>query len=329
MVCAHGNAQQKQTLPIPLPLNISEATEEFSGMAMWERRLYLLPQYGDHKKALMHDDFFMYSITMDSIDMVIDGKLKALKHYKKIGVNNLDDLPAYIKECYEGFEAIAIINGTVYLSIETVDNYDYCYLLKGKLDTVKNSITIDMEKIVSLKRQFEFSNAGFESLTYLPSENKLLALYEPNFTENGYEPKGYLIDTGFNQAPELINVPPVYFRITDISVTDKIYALNYYWTGDFSIYAKGMEASIKKSIPELASKLDNDKDYLKKTGNDYARIISLSNIHDTQWKQVVSFDCNKNNWEGLVIYRKGALVVSDANRNPAHQVTTLAYVPFE
>ncbi len=326
--CLITKAQQNSFLPIPLPLNISETTEEYSGLAAWNNRLYLLPQYGDHKKVMMYNDFFIYSISLDSIGLVIDGKIPALTHYRTIRVNNLDYLPNKIKKTYKGFEAISIVNGTVYMSIESPHIFDNCYILKGTLDTAKNEVTIDMDKIITLKRQYKVFNAGFESLTYIPTENKLLALFEAHFPNGNNQPKGYLIDTSFTKTPELIDIPPVYFRITDIAFSDKIYAINYYWSYDHPYYADGMEKEIMKSNRELAPFIEADPLYLQRPGNSYARIISLNNLHDKKWNHVYTFDCDKNNWEGLVMFRKGALVISDANRNAAAQVTTLAYLPL-
>lgn len=317
---------------IPLPLNINSVNEEYSGMTIWKNRLYLLPQYGNRKETKLDGDFFIYTISCDSIGRVIDRKDSTLTTYRSIKVNNLRQLPDSIKKYYEGFEAITIVNGKVFLSIETVDTYDSCYLLKGKLDTNKNEINIDPGVYVAIKRYPYISNAGFESVTYLPRENKLLALYEYNgMTSGGI---GFLIDTAFKKPLKKINAPFLYFRLTDITSTndDKIYGINYFWNGDYNYYLdnnlqRHEEENIKKSIPDLKKNLDDDPGYLRKESTCYARIMLLENYRNRKWKQVVSFECAKNNWEGLALFRKGALVITDANRS-SHQATTFAYVSF-
>lgn len=319
-------AQEKKFQPIPLPEEISGVAEEFSGMALWNNRVYLLPQYGDQQKKdrLVTDNFFIYSILMDSINLALDSGIPLTK-FQKIRVKNLDKLPQEVKEGYEGFEAITILNGTVFMNIESHDNFTNCFMLKGNLDTVTSELTIDTNKVVRLKREFKLDNAGFESIAYLPSENKLLTAYEANFHTINY---AYLIDTAFTAEPVKTQIPMLPFRITDLFAADKIYALNYYYHGDHAIYADSTINDIKASIPEIAEQLNGDPDYLKQKTHEYARIVSLDSLNDKKWKQVVSFPGMKNNWEGMVLFRKGALIVSDANNNAPYQVTTLAYVEF-
>lgn len=319
---------------IQLPKNINGVNEEFSGMAMYNNRLYLEPQYGDHKETKLNGDFYIYSIAADSIGRVIDGKDSSLTAYRTISVKNLDKLPDSVKNDYEGFEALTIVNNTAYLPIETHDNYNYCFLLRGTLDTVKNEIVIDPQHYITLKRYLRIDNAGFESVTWLPQEKKLLAYYEFNGAPEGGH--GYLIDTAFAQAPEQIKAPFLYFRLTDIATTsdDKIYGINYFWNGDYNAYLdndllKDQEENIKKSIPDLKESIDNNPAYLKQKTTNYARIVMLNNRKDKHWKQVTSaFPAFKNNWEGIVLYRKGALIITDANRS-SKQLTTFGYVAFE
>jgi hypothetical protein len=321
-----GFAQEKNFRPIPLPAEISSVAEEFSGMALWNNRVYLLPQYGDQRRAdgLMNDNFFIYGILADSINLAIDDSVPLTK-FQKIRVKNIDKLPEEIKAGYEGFEAISIVNGTVFMNIETHDNFTYCFMLKGRLDTTANEVIIDTNKITRLKRDFQWENAGFESIAYIPSENKLLTAYEANFHAINY---AYLVDTSFQTEPVKTQIPMMPFRITDLFANNKIYALNYYYHGDHAIYADSMIDDIKASIPELTEQLNTDPDYLKEKNHEYARIVSLDSLSDPKWKEVVSFPGQKNNWEGLVLFRKGALIVSDANNNAPHQVTTFAYVEF-
>jgi len=326
LFCDNVFAQEKQFHTIPLPEEISGVAEEFSGMALWNNRVYLLPQYGDQQKAdrLVEDNFFIYGILTDSINLALDNNIPLTK-FQKIKVKNLNKLPQEVKEGYEGFEAITIVDGTVYMNIETHDNFANCFMLKGNLDTATNELTIDTSKVIRLKREFHLENAGFESIAYLPSENKLLTAYEANFHIVNY---AYLVDTGFTSAPVKTQIPMLPFRITDLFAGDKIYALNYYYHGDHAIYADSSINEIRTTIPELAEQLNADSNYLKQKTHEYARIVSLDSLNDTKWKQVVSFPGPKNNWEGMVLFRKGALIVSDANNNAPHQVTTLAYVEF-
>ncbi|TDO21842.1 hypothetical protein [Pedobacter duraquae] len=324
---------QRSYQTIPLPLEIASVNEEFSGLSSHKGRLYLIPQYGSYKETKLEGIFNIYSILTDSITRVIEGKDKQLTAFKTIKVKNLALLPDEIKSGYEGFEAITFIGDEVYLSIETHDDKDYCYLIKGILNTKLGTIEIDAVNFMRLARYPYVENAGYEALTYLPEKKKLLAIYEYNAMHNGGI--GYLIDPSFKKAPEKIDIPFLPFRITDIQIDAQgtIYGINYFWNGDYKAYLdnemfRNAEKEISKTIPDLKAELTQNGDYLKKKTTSYSRIVRLSATGKKQWEAVRSFPSDKNNWEGMVLFRKGALVISDANRSDK-QVTTLAYFDFK
>ena len=324
------SAQPKLQL-LQLPHAISGINEEFSGITQYHNRVYLLPQYGDHYSTKLRGAFNIYSFSSDSINHAIEGK-DTLHYFRTIKVKNLTQLPNEIVNNYQGFEAIAIANNQVYLTIETKDTHYYCYVLKGILDTVNNSIYIDSRHIIRLHRYPFIINGGFESLAYLPKQKKLLAYYEFNAMPDGGI--GYLIDPNFKSPPKAVKSPYLYFRMTDITATkdDRLYGINYYYDGDYNDYlANGIlqhpEQKIKEAIPNLASPLNSDPKYLKNTKTTDARIVTLKNYKDKQWQQVVTFDGGKRNWEGITLFNKGALIITDANRSEK-QVSRFAYVEF-
>jgi hypothetical protein len=315
---------------IPLPKDINSVNEEFSGIALWQNRLYLLPQYGNHKETKLDANFTIYSITADSINRVIHQIDTALTKYRALKVLNLNKLPDSVKNNYEGFEAITIVDGRVFLSIETTDSYNYCFLLKGIIDTPTNSINIDPKNIVGLKRPLYVKNAGFEALTYLPKQKKLIALYE--FNASVWRKTAYLIDTAFAQHAKAITTPFLYFRITDIATGagDKLYAINYHYNGDYQSYLNNgsireAEADLKVGVPSLRDSLTNMPDYLKT--HTYAAIVMLDSYKAKRWKPLVTFAGFKNNWEGITLFNRGALMITDANRSKK-QVCVLAYIEF-
>lgn len=321
-------AQSKLQL-LQLPHAISGINEEFSGITQYHNRVYLLPQYGDHKETKLSGTFNIYSLASDSINRAIEGR-DSLHYYRTTKVKNLTQLPNEIADNYQGFETITIVNQRVYLSIETRDTHYYCYLLKGTLDTIKNEIYIDSHNFVRLRRYPYVENAGFESVAYLPKEKKLLAYYEFNGMPAGGV--GYLIDPSFKKSPQQIKSPFLYFRITDIATTsnDRIYGINYHYNGDYDEYLnngilKDREEDIKNRVPDLKDRLTKSPEYLKNTT--YARIVTLKNYKDTQWQQIATFDGEKNNWEGITLFNKGALIITDANRSDK-QLSSFAYLEF-
>ncbi len=309
---------------IPLPAAINGVNEEFSGLSWSANRLYVLPQYGNHKETLLEGEFSVYSIDEVELDNVIEGKDTALNTYKQFRVLNLNKLPDSVKKFYQGFEAISILDNQVFLAMETDDDYAYCFLLRGVLDVKAKEITIDPHHFIALKRYPYIFNAGFESLTYLHDQKKLMAIFEFNAMPNGGT--GYLIDPSFKYPPKPVSVPFLPFRITDVASTAKgrIYAINYYWEGDYKSYLnnnvlRNPEETLKKWIPDGVDSL---------TTKSYARIVTRKKWNSKRWEHVTSFHNKYTNWEGLALYKNGAFVITDANRHPKLR-SVLAFVTFE
>jgi len=329
-IASGSSFAQNKLKTIKLPEIINGVNQEYSGIKQYKGRIYLLPQYGNHKETKTEGEFNIYSLLADSVNRVIMGKDSTLTTYRTIKVKNLDKIPTIIKQNYQGFESITIVNGQVYMAMETPTMHYYCYLFKGVLDTVKNEINLDAKNYISLRKIPYVENAGFESVAYLPKEKKLLAYYEFNGMPGGGI--GYLIDPSFKKSPKQIKSPFLYFRITDIATTanDQIYGINYHYNGDYDEYLKNgilmnREEDIKKRVPDLKDRLTQSPEYLK--NNTYARIITLKNYKDKQWQHVVSFESEKDNWEGITLFNKGALIITDANRSEK-QLSSFVYLEF-
>ena len=82
---------------------------------------------------------------------------------------------------------------------------------------------------------------------------------------------------------------------------------------------------IKATVPDLSQPINNDPKYLEE--KTYARIIKQKSYRD-KWTQVATFDGYKNNWEGITLFKKGALVITDANRSNK-QLSTFGYIEFK
>ncbi len=315
---------------LPLPPALRGINEEFSGMAQLGNRIYILPQYGSSIETRLGGKFEMYSFRADSVSRVIAGKDTSLMSFNTLKIRNLEKLPDLIKKTYQGFETLTFLGNYVYMAIETVDTAANCYLVRGVIDTIKKEINIDHKKYLTLKRPFYVSNAGYESITWLPGVNKLIAFYEFNAAADGNA--AYLIDTSLTKTPEPVKTPFLYFRNTDAVTAPNggIYAINYFWDGDYAKYldngiVNNAADNIKRAVPALKDSLANNPEYLKT--HTFARIVYLKNYRKKKWKQVAVFPGFRTDWEGITLFKKGALVIADANRS-TKQVTRLAYVEF-
>ncbi len=329
LFCVDAIAQNNYKT-IPLPLQLRNINQEFSGMAQLGSRIYLLPQYGSHYETRLDGEFNLFSFKADSISRVIEGLDTALTTYRILKVRGLEKLPDGLKKIYQGFETLTFAGNYAYMAIETVDTAANCYLLRGVIDTITNEVVMDTKNYLTLPRPFFISNAGFESITWLPKKKKLIAFYE--FNARAGSNFAYLIDTSLTLPPKAVRTPFLYFRNTDaVTAPDgSIYAINYYWDGDYDKYLNNgfvnkPESYITRAIPSLKDSLAKNPQYLKE--KTFARIIRIKNYKRKKWKEVTVFNGFKNNWEGITLFKNGALVVSDANRS-TKQITRLVYVEF-
>lgn len=318
IVSPAANKINPVTDTISLPYPLREKYHQYSGLATSNKRLYLLPQNDTFSK-----EWVIYSIKLDSIQLSINKTIpQDSLPYKTIHINKNGFSKSY---GFQGFEAIVIKDSTVYLLVETDTANKFCYIVKGKLNESENTITLN-EKCWELQRPSEkIYNAGFESLAWIESENKLLALYEFNGNASAGQ-IGYLIDTSFASAPELVNsVSQLFFRLTDIFYQNgEICGINLHWNGDYKRYKNNiLKKEIRSKVPELGNLLANNINALKDSC--YAAIVKTANFRTSQWKveRLIGMKCDDNNWEGLVRFEKGFLIISDANKTLK---TTLHYL---
>lgn len=319
--------------PLVLPEALRSVTHEFSGMAVHNNRLYLLPQYGSHLSKSPDSLFLVYTIRTDSIDLAITQPQHSITNYRTIRVRNLDKLPPHVKNAYDGLESILFVGNRVFFTIESHRGHPSGFVLCGTPDTKTGDILVDPSRVVTLKRFYDIHNAGYESLTFLISQQKLLAAYEFNASATGNI--AYLIDTSMRETPVVTEFPFAYFRTTDmVADTNALFALNYYFGGEYHAYLDSLvisyAANIAEDIPELRENISMNSEYLNNRKVCLLRIMRVNSLQDRRWQTVRVFkdsDCS-NNWEGMVKWKNGFLLISDGNGKPFMK-TTLQYVPAD
>lgn len=286
-----------------LPAYAHEAYE-FSGLAAWgEDRVLLLPQY---KPGLL------YAFTKDIMDR--KGTIDTLPLHT-LPMPDADALRSLIEErkgpgSYEGWEALLVAGNALYLSIETGDDCDEAYLIKGYLTATE--ARLDLGTLLALpkprptRQAANVHNAGFESLALTP-DGKLMAIFEYNHLDGeGFAP--YLIDTASFALWGRAQGGPLHFRATDAVFTgDTLFVLNFWWRGDHKIY------DIPQTLIEWG-------DTISTSEQDYGRIVYGK--YDPVAKKVSAWRPwgrlpyeSRANWEGICPMGKGFLLVTDSNLN--------------
>ena len=305
--------------PIYLADSINKAPYEFSGMARWKNYVLLIPQ---HISA--SDKYHIVCVDTASIDSVINGKtLFATNVTKLIFSNSLDTVYGSIKKSilprtdFGGFEAAVVVDDHMFFTVETDS---LCYVVKGTIDSKTMQVNFKANDTLSLpKPDYTFGNAGFESLTYLPQQNKLIALYENNAVTTA--PTAFSFDINLQNRQPVRFDNPLLFRLTDVASLggNTMIGLNHFYrdyndTITCGIIPKGASTLKNEYCYYIGDKLKQatDEMHANPQQTNFTRLVQLTFQNNTlHWKEKQIISYSSDNWEGILPYKKGVLMVVD------------------
>ncbi|MDR6338269.1 hypothetical protein HNQ91_001291 [Filimonas zeae] len=308
--------------PVTLPQPIANAAEEYSALATIKKQILLIPQYPDQQKT--------WSIPVKTVQKTIQQASPAFttEAFTEVTLQNLPAVMARVNlggNFYQGVEGAVAVNNTLFLSIETDEATDSCYLVKGYKQ--QQHIVLDAAHILALPKVKcngkVVNNAGYESLTYNAATNQLLAVFEyTNVPDVTQTPIGYLADTLLSPAENLTPVyiqQPIPFRITDLCAgkNGQFYGINFWWGGEYTDY---FTCNPQTPLPV--------KDSAQFRGpaqklSCYGRVLQLQlDNQQLTWQplQEIGYDCY--NWEGIISVKNRLLVITDANKGKYLEKTT-------
>lgn len=308
-----------QEHPIYLNDSIDNSYFEFSGIAKWKNYILLIPQ---HRSA--SDNYHIVCVDTTSIDSVINHKtLLAAKTAKLIFNNSLETIYNAIKKSilprndFGGFEGAVVVNNNIFLTVETDS---LCYVVKGSIDGKTMQINFEPNDTMSLpKPDYTFGNAGFESIAYLPQQNKLIAAYENNTITSA--PTAFTFTTNLQNKQAVTFTKPLLFRLTDMNFVagNTLLGLNHYYrdyidTLTCGVIPKGANTLKNEYCYYVASHLVQAKQEMSANPQQayFTRVVQLSfhnNTLDWRIKKIISY--SSDNWEGILPYKKGILLVVD------------------
>jgi len=308
--------------PLSLPTALQHSYYEYSGMCMYNGSIYLLPQ-NKRPEASYTGVIFAIDTSAVTIDNAGNaGVPDAAVH--TLSIDNFREM-AHSIDKFSGFEAMVIVNDAVFLTVETDADTDY--LVKGYL--MENSVKLTGDRIAlpKLHRNGKYlPNAGYEALSY--RDGKLIVGFEYNYLDGGNA--FYLIDTSFSgsgahiQSVPFVRLP---FRLTDVAALadGSMLAINHYWN------LNGNSNHRESYYREIDN--TNDPDLKHWAWNQcFTRIlhITVDNAgRQARWQTAMIIP-NKDciNWEGIVPFRSGVLLISDDNSFPILK-TKFRYYPFD
>ena len=302
---------------IPLLGPASQARAEFSGMAWCGEDLVLLPQYPDRFEE--DDTASVFTISQIVLEDYFSGELPEgiepdLIPFDTGGLEQT--LPGF-----EGFEAI-VFNGTgFFASIEArqVDGM-MGYLVRGIVEDECTKLIIDPDSVVSLPSQADIGNMSHETLVIY--QNKLYAIYEANGVNVNQDPVAHVFDLSL-ESQGFVDLPNVEYRLTDATQPDddgSFWALNYFFPGDATDLEPGADQfALDYGVGVSHQESDTVERLVAfRIGEEGIQFIDQAPIY------LQLLDDDSRNWEGIVQFGDGFLLVTDK-----FPTTILAYVALE
>ena len=277
---------------IDLEGTITNPKQEISGMDWYNDNLFLLPE---------NLGGYLFMVKKNEIQKQLSLKKGSIKPIKTIF-----NTPDYSKSIpgFDGFEAIAFYENSIYVTIEADENGEMVgYIAWGNIDPISYEITILEKNIQKISTPIQIDNLSYESI--IRHENNLLLLYEANGSSLRKDP--YQLSISLNDfSSKKIKGPNIEYRITDATKVrkNKFWAINYYWPGD------------KKNLKPSLDKLSKNK----KTNSDQTieRLVEFkikrNSISLTRKKPInlILEEGNSRNWEAIVRFgESGFLIATD------------------
>lgn len=211
-----------QYLTLDAPLNTPNA--EISGMTWAGDWLILLPQYPsrfENQLFRIHKDDLRQAIQANSTEPLPMSPITLDSAHLETSIVG-----------FEGFEAIAVENNTVYLTIEARPGKMMGYLVSGVLNEAADQITIAEDSLTEITPQAKLENMSDESI--LVFGERLITLYEANGLNVNPEPIAHVFDRQLNPV-DTFAFPAIEYRVTDASAVDengRFWVINYFYPGD-------------------------------------------------------------------------------------------------
>lgn len=299
---------------IPLIGPAAEGQAEISGMAWCGSNLILLPQY-PHKYG-EDGTGSLFSIRGSSLEDYLSGEVQEgiepdLVEFHSGGIEKSID-------GFEGFEAIVFEEDQFFVTIEARDEGKMAgYLYSGTVEGDCSRLILDEESIQSLNPQADISNLSHETL--LIYHHNLYTIYEANGKNVNPDPVVHVFDLSLESRSE-IGMPNIEYRVTDATepnAAGEFWAINYFFPGDSS--------DLKPALDQLA--LDYGVGASHRDAEPVERLVKFVILDDgialvdrTPIYLTLGQEDSRN-WEGLVQFGKGFLLVTDK-----FPTTILAYV---
>ena len=301
-----GSFAVAKTIELTLPPPYNDAQNEYSGLAWAKDYLILLPQYPTGYLVALSRDDLSKAIDSDSDHSVTPIRVP----FRGGEFTRL--IPGY-----EGFEALAFKDTTVFFSIESETRKGLKgYFVSGHMPSLSKGITLDPTNILDIPTPVTIDNMAFEAL--ILEDDHLIPLYEANGIKVNRDPWVHIISTNLT-VDDKIPFPNIEYRITDATQPDehgKFWVINYLWRGDYR-KLKPVKDGIENPFGKVTKHTDVERLIEIEFRDDHFYLTNTPPVYLTQPEK------KSRNWEGIVRFEnRGFILITDE-----YPQTILMFVP--
>jgi len=319
--CASDLQQETAVQHIPLAPPLDRPSAQLSSLVWWGEMLVLVPQYptfaadGDTAQA----DF--YGIPRDTLRRAIQRADPSGPAIEPIPLK-LEGAGLLRRDGYQGLEAVVVSRERLYIAVEA-DRADepgmQAYLASGRVasPTPSGSSPFTIASIAEVDVPTDLANMAYETLVV--HRDTLIMLHEANGARVHPDAQARRFDRRLvEQAP--LAMTPIEFRVTDATAADstgRFWVMNYLYPGERDL--------LDPAVDDVAREHGIGPSHRDRTVVE--RLVELqvtpSGIRRTStppvWLELAPE--NGRNWEGVVRFGDGFLLVTDT-----FPKTILAYV---
>ena len=294
---------------------VAASRAEVSAMAWCGDQLILVPQYPSMFKA--DGQASVFAIPKADIVTYLDGSSTDPIDPVMIPFD-AGDLADRIGG-FEGFESVTFVGDTVYMTIESRAGSGMVgYLVKGSVTGDCAGIVLDSDVMTPIEPQADLKNMTDE--TIIVYEDRIYTVYEANGVNVNPDPVAHLFTLDLDPVEET-PFPSIEYRVTDATVPDVdglFWAINYFYPGDTKLKPGTDEIAVEYGLGETHQEMEQVERLVALQITDEE--ITFAGIAPIYLELDSNLDDSRN-WEGLVQFGDGFLLVTDE-----YPTTILGYV---
>ena len=222
--------EERPVREIPLFGPAASSQAEISGMAWCGDDLILLPQYPG-RFPNENSNANLFSINEADINGFLTGESSDALEPVLVAFDQAG-LESSITG-FEGFEAIAFSGDRFYVTIEASPPGGMLgYLAERDVGEDCASFVIDSDTLVEISPQADLKNMSDETL--IVYEGQVYSIYEANGANVNPDPEAHVFDQSLEEINQ-ISLPNIEYRITDATTADEngeFWVINYFFPGD-------------------------------------------------------------------------------------------------